>query len=458
MTTTTPDDGMTVTDRMERLTRHGLTKAALVALFVTFFFANYDISVFALVLPAVSDQYGFSTLQQALPVAINLAGYAVGAYAIGVLADHFGRRAGLFTTAAVLAVSGALTAASWGPWSFAIFRGLCGLGTGAMLALGTSYLAELMPAGRRGMAMNTIMFGVSTLGLAAGLASPPLVTSLPGVGWRIITAFAVLAVVVVPIVLSKRLFSESPRWLARRGRLDEATRVLAAIEERAWSRGSPRPAVTTLSRVAPDVEEARSSTRALFADRELRRRLAIITGFWLLLYFSDYVFLSYSSIIYKELGASPSGALWLTAATRAGQVIVALVFFLAIERFERKWLTVAGTLLLAVGYGFLLIPSTVTFSIGGLVATFGIGMIAIAGWTYTAEIFPSHSRATGAAFGDGAGHFGGAIQPFVFLPLIGLIGIRGALGLVIVTSVLAALVLSLGPKTLARDLSSIGAA
>lgn len=455
---TSTDSALTVTDRMERLTRHGMPKAALVAVFVTFFFANYDISVFALVLPAVSDQYGFTTLEQAMPVAINLAGYAVGAYVIGVLADHFGRRAGLFTTAAVLTVSGALTAAAWGPWSFAIFRGLCGVGTGAMLALGTSYVAELMPAGRRGMAMNTIMFGVTTIGLAVGLASPPLVESLPGAGWRIITAFAVLAVVVLPIVVNKRLFPESPRWLARRGRLDEAAEVLAEIEERAWSRGSPRPVGGTLSRVAPDVEEARSSTRALFADPEMRRRLLIITGFWLLLYFSDYVFLSYSSIIYEELGASPSGSLWLTAVTRAGQVIVALVFFFAIERVERKWLTVTGTLLLAVGYGFLLIPSTATFSIGGLVATFGIGMIAIAGWTYTAEIFPSHSRATGAAFGDGAGHFGGAIQPFVFLPLIGTIGIRGALGLVIVTSILAAAVLSLGPKTRARDLSSIGAA
>ncbi|MCL2585673.1 MAG: sugar porter family MFS transporter [Streptosporangiales bacterium] len=451
---------MTVVARLEALTRHGLPWSAYGVVGILLLAANYDISVIAFVLPSVSAEYGMATAGLALPVTLNLIGYAIGALIIGYLSDRFGRRTGIMVTSAVLAVSAILTALAWNSLSFSLFRGLCGIGTGATISLAVSYLSEMMPARQRGISLNTLSVCGGAVILGVGYALPPLIISLPHTGWRFAVGLAVFAGLAIPLGLTRRMCPESPRWLARRGRLEEAAGELAAYERRAWARGSARPAETAGIRLLPDADEPESSVRTLLKtlrDRTYSRRVIMITGYWLFLYFTDYMFLSYAPIVYEKLGHSTDSALWITAISRSTVILVPFLLLFVIERVERKWLTAAGTVLLIAGFGILLLTGTLAVAIGGIVATFGIYVIAGTGWIYTGEIFPSQSRATAAALGDGVGHVGGAIQPLAFIPLLAAVGVRWTLGVFILTGLIAAVIICLGPKNRGMALSEMDA-
>ena len=110
-----------------------------------------------------------------------------------------------------------------------------------MVTIG-AYLSELAPKGLRGRA-----FAVNQ---AIGFVCVPIISFLAymlvpmaplGIeGWRWVVLIGALAAPVV--VFLRRGLPESPRWLAKHGRLVEADRVLGAIEAKvAAEYGRPLP-------------------------------------------------------------------------------------------------------------------------------------------------------------------------------------------------------------------------
>src|SRR5581483_10529511 len=90
--------------------------------------------------------------------------------------------------------------------------------------------SELVPKSGRGKAFafqqGVGFIAVPTVALLAWLLVPQQIAGLAG--WRWVVIFGSLGALVV-WVLRWRL-PESPRWLAQRGRLEEAERVISAIE------------------------------------------------------------------------------------------------------------------------------------------------------------------------------------------------------------------------------------
>src|SRR5438105_4979284 len=192
-----------------------------------------------------------------------LAGSLFGSLVLGRLADRIGRRT-IFQYAILwYAVFTALTATGWGPWSVMTLRFLAGIGLGGMLVVDPSMLAEYLPPQRRGRLLVLLdFFWPVGLLLATGLSYLFLVQVGGGWSWRWL--FLAASVPACMAFLVRRSLPESPYFLARTGRTEEAAEVLGEIT------GSP---VGAEAFAAP--EEPRSSVREL-VEPGLRRTSAVM--------------------------------------------------------------------------------------------------------------------------------------------------------------------------------------
>src|SRR5436305_8916753 len=114
---------------------------------------------------------------------------------------------------------------AWSAWSMSGFGFIQGTGTGGEVPVASAYINEFIAAKRRGrfFLLYEVIFPIGLL--SAGIAGYFLV---PVYGWR-----AMFLVGLVPAVLMIPLrwgLPESPRWLAAKGRLDDADAIVSAVE------------------------------------------------------------------------------------------------------------------------------------------------------------------------------------------------------------------------------------
>jgi MFS family permease len=167
-----------------------------------------------------------------LGAALYVLGACLGALFFGWLTDRFGRKKLFLITLGVYLLATALTAVSFAPWWFFLFRFFTGFGIGGEYAAINSAIDELIPRKHRGR-VDIVINGSYWLGAVAGsLLSIPALnkTLLPAnVGWRL--TFALGVVLGLVILLVRRNVPESPRWMFIHAREDSAERVVADIEE-----------------------------------------------------------------------------------------------------------------------------------------------------------------------------------------------------------------------------------
>jgi MFS family permease len=166
-----------------------------------------------------------------LAASLYVAGACVGALIFGQLTDRFGRKRLFMLTLGMYLLATVLTAVSFSPLWFFVFRFLTGMGIGGEYSAINSAIDELIPARHRGHA--DISINGSYWGGAIGgslLAVLALNTSIfpTDLGWRL--CFALGAVLGLGVLLIRRNVPESPRWLFIHGREQEAEEVVCSIE------------------------------------------------------------------------------------------------------------------------------------------------------------------------------------------------------------------------------------
>jgi len=338
----------------------------------------------------------------------------------------------------------------------------------------STYISELAPAKKRGFYLAVIYTFQAVLLTIVGFASLPVLSAWPvtnavpgdpssevvgGIGWRILLGFGGLVVFAL-LFLNRRGMMESPRWLARAGRPEAAERNLEILEARVY-KDRPMPTFEDEQPIEPLTNSIRTEERQVKPWSVLLKqpnlgRLIIVLLFWLLYYVAAYGFLSYQTLLLEGLGVPAADSLVITVVSRVVNVAVPLAMIFLIERVERRTLMISGIVLMILAMVSLLLPlGGASGYIGSIAMTLGIALSVSPGYIYTVEIFPTRTRGTASAIADGVGHMGGALSPYLVLPLLAIGSGPGAAWVIIGTAFIAGFVVLFGPKTKGRDLSDI---
>jgi MFS transporter, putative metabolite:H+ symporter len=261
-----------------------------------------------------------------------------------------------------------------------------------------------------------------------------LVPSSP-LGWRFV--FVVGLAPVLHAAILRRKLPESARWLAHKGRIDEARRAVEALKEARASGGLERGE----ARAEPTPELTRSLDRThspldLFRGTWARRTLVNVV-YWLVSWLAAGAF----ALLYVYLagqGFSLQSTLTFGLVSTLASVPGYWASAYLIERIGRKPTLSAYALLAAVGYWAVVRavdPAGLAASL--LVINFcTIGAIGAA-YTYLAEQYPTAIRATATAWVNVVGRLALASGAVVVGALTDLIGPQNAFSVSAVLFVLA---------------------
>jgi putative MFS transporter len=148
-----------------------------------------------------------------------------GAFFWGWMADRIGRRKVFVATVLNFSLATGLMAASpdqYG-WVFLAFcRLLVGIGVAGMVTVDLPLVQEFVPSSKRGFVGGIVTSTISIGGALGGAAGTYLG---PTIGWRGLFLLGLLPALMT--LLIRAWVPESPRWLIRRGRPEEARRSIA---------------------------------------------------------------------------------------------------------------------------------------------------------------------------------------------------------------------------------------
>jgi putative MFS transporter len=210
-----------VLDRQTSLT--GNQKKIIAAAIIGDALEFFDYFLIGFVLAFLIGPWKLTFGQSAVVLMSSGVGAIIGAYAWGWLADRIGRRKVFIGTVLNFSIAtGLLYFTPDNGWVYlTIMRFFVGLGVGGLYCVDLPLVQEFMPTSKRGW-VGGLVTCVIPLGVGLGAVMGAFMGSDQ---WRLLFAIGVLPSLIV--LLIRVWVPESPRWLARQGRLEEARKSLA---------------------------------------------------------------------------------------------------------------------------------------------------------------------------------------------------------------------------------------
>ncbi|MGY0064412.1 sugar porter family MFS transporter [Streptomyces sp. LZ34] len=431
-TTQAPTPSSAVTDHASPEVYRRLRTITVIATFGGLLF-GYDTGVISGALPFMSRSpeeggLGLTPLTEGIVASSLVLGAAFGALFGGRLCDRYGRRRTILGLAVLFFVGALGTSLAPDLAVMVLFRVLLGLAVGGASATVPVFIAELAPADRRGrlVTQNELMI---VTGQLLAYTSNAVIAETGGEGgvWR-----WMLAIATVPAVLlwfGMLFVPESPRWLASRGRFDDAARTLGLIRD---AQVVDAEFAEIRRHVAADAHEPRAGWRDL--GTPWVRRLVVfgfglaaltqLTGVNSIMYFAPTILL--------DTGLGTQAALTATIANGVVAVLAVSTGMWLLSRFGRRPMLLTGQIgvtvsLVLIAFCFLVLPESAarSYLVLASMLTFLLfmqGCIATVFWLMLSEIFPLRLRgfAMGTAvFGTWMANF---LVTLVFPPLIDAVG------------------------------------
>ena len=436
---------LTAAERLDRLAVSTFHRRTAALLAYVFFFELGDLNSFAYAAPALRQQWQLSIQTIATITSASFVGMFVGAMTAGTLSDHVGRKRALILTTVWYSSMSLLNAVAWNVPSLFAARLLTGVGLSGMTVVAMTYIGEMFPSRVRGaFQARILMFGL--IGIPATAYVARFAIPQAAWGWRVVFVWGALAIFFPFFV---RRLEESPRWLERRGRHDEAGQVLSRIE-----RESPVLAGAPAASRPMGDDAGSIGIKGLIRSSAAGRALLLISV-WFCQTLGFYGFNAWVPTLLAEQGFSIMRTLEQSSAISIGAVPGAWVASKIADRWERKYL-IAGVAVLVGTFGMIygLSFNTWIIVIFGFLVAMSQQVFAPMLYAYTAECFPTNARNTGAGLSYGIGRLGNAVGPLIVAFLFTTYGYRSVFAYIAVCWVLVAmLILAFGPRMNQRTLA-----
>jgi putative MFS transporter len=385
-------------------------------------------------------------------VAATFAGLFVGTFFLGFLADRFGRRA-IFTYALLgYTAASVIMACQTSSEGLLLWRFLAGIGIGVEVITIDAYITELVPSRIRGRAFavnQSIMF--IAVPIVAFLAWWLVPLAPYGVeGWRWVVLIGAAASMIVWVL---RLFlPESPLWLARHGRNEEALRILGTLEAASGGAGS-RPATSPALQV-------RQVARVNFADLFRPPYLSLVVLFMVFNFcqaFGFYGFANWVPTLLVEKGITVTKSLQYSFIVAFAYPIAPLLAASFADKFERRWIIAGACISIIIfGMAFAQLTEPALLIVCGVLLTACNTTMSYAYHAYQTEVFPTQIRAQASGLVYSMSRLSATFSGFIVAYMLKEAGVTGVFGLITVAMLIVVIAMTLfGPNVRGKPLDTV---
>jgi MFS transporter, SP family, galactose:H+ symporter len=361
---------------------------------------GYDTGVISGAILYIRKDFPIEAATEGLVVSAVTVGALAAAMIAGVLADRGGRRLTNIAAGVIFAAASLLCVVANSVPTLIAGRFLVGCGIGLTSVGAPMYIAEVSPARIRGTFVSLFQLAV-TVGILLSYVVCALLA--PAAAWRWMLGLA--AVPGLALAIGMMSMPESPRWLVKQRRREDARAVLVKINPHS----SPDE---TLAHIEHDLAVEGQGTWGELLQRSLRPALLVgiglavfqqVTGINAVIYYAPQIF--------RAAGfASDLTALAATAGIGVINVLATFIAIWLVDREGRKPLLVAGV----AGMVATLVVLGLAFQGGGAATGTGslgyITVMCLAGyiiffafslgpivWLMISEIYPLRNRAQAMA-------------------------------------------------------------
>ena len=420
---------------------------------------GYDLGIISGALLFIRKSIPMTDNQMSFLVAAVLGGGSVATLVTGPLSDWFGRRRMILLSSVIFIISVFIIvfAHTYGVLLFG--RLVQGVGVGVITIAVPLYLTEVMPSKWRGRGVTAFQL-LLTVGILLATLVGALFTDLGG-NWR--AMFLTAGIPGVVMFFGCFFLTDSPRWLAMKGRYNAALAVLKKT----------RPAAEAQRELAQMKKALLSGKKGLHGQGTIWQKrylvpLAIVFAVGILNQLTGInSFLQFSAIIFKTAGLSSNMVAILGSSAISGlNFVMTIIALLLVDKVERRTLVAIGTAgivvaLVSSGAMYAWLPDGYTkgwlLLIGILVFIFfyALGPGALV-WTILSELLPSRVRSSGLAIALFLNSMASTVLASLFLALVDTIHYQGVFwlcgGFTVLYCLLAVFAI---PKTSGQSLEDI---
>ncbi len=385
-------------ERAEKITGVLLLTALVSA--ISSLLYGYDTGIISAALLQIRKDFHTGSATEQVIAGSILFGAVLGALVCSRLSEQRGRRGTILLISVTFIVGALACSVSPSAVLLSLSRVVLGFAVGGATQVVPMYVAELAPPRRRGQLVLTFQVGIGV-----GIVVSTIVGATESLTWRVAVGLACVPAALMFLVMLR--LPESPRWLVKQDRRDNARDVLATMRPEGVDTDPELAEMVELTEQEQGVDAGKRGWHGL---RQPWIRPAMIVGFGIAAFTQlsgIEMIIYYAPTILTDNGFSTSAALRVSVALGGTYLVMMIIGLSIVDRIGRRRLTLimvpgAAVSLFVLGLLFVTGHSgrdDVPFIVACLVVFmfFNAGGLQLMGWLTGSEIYPLAVRSAGTS-------------------------------------------------------------